>query len=275
MLAFKRIFGKDRNIVIGAIHFPPLPGYPAFPGIKRAEVNASRDLNAFKRGGVDGVIFENNYDQPHVIKAETGTAVAMTYLGERINRSAGIPVGVSTLWNDFETSLVIAKLLGLDFIRIPVFVDTVRASCGVIRGNPREAVAYRRKMKAQNVALFTDIHVKHAKLISRLSLAQSAKRSIAAGSDALIITGEWTGDAPDVKDLRDVRLAVGNFPIIVGSGADDRNIRTLMRYANGVIVSTSLKRGVRKPSEVNVKAYSQRVDIKKVRRFVKVVASKN
>jgi membrane complex biogenesis BtpA family protein len=267
MTELKRIFNKNNNVVIGAVHFPPLIGYPDFPGIKIAETNALRDLRSFEHGGADGTIFENNYDQPHVVEVGPGTSAAMAYLGSKIIDASQKPVGVSTLWNDFKTSLAIAKLLKLSFIRIPVFVDTVRASCGVIHGNPQEIIKYRRALHAENVALFTDIHVKHAELLSRYSIIQSARRAIASGSDALILTGKWTGDAPDLNELKSVRVAVGNFPILIGSGADEKNAQALFRYANGVIVSTSLKRGLKKKNEVNVKSYDQRIDESKVRRF--------
>ncbi len=60
-----KIFKKTNNIVIGAIHFPPLLGYPDFPGLDVCLKNAIDDLRAFEKGGVDGVIIENNYDIPH------------------------------------------------------------------------------------------------------------------------------------------------------------------------------------------------------------------
>ncbi|MFH0712658.1 MAG: BtpA/SgcQ family protein [Candidatus Jorgensenbacteria bacterium] len=270
-MKLRKIFKKEHGIIIGAIHFPPLLGYPDFPGMKAASRNALQDLKAFSRGGADGVIFENNYDIPHTVEADSGTVASMAYLGAEIMRSASIPVGVNVLWNDFKTGLVLAKILNLSFIRIPVFVDTVKTNCGVIKGNAREVVAFRKKIKAERVALFTDIHVKHSKLLSRYSIIESARRAIKAGSDGLIVTGKWTGDAPSIDELARVRRVVGKFPILVGSGADEKNINTLLRYANGVIVGTSLKQGNARKGEVNVKTYKQRISEKKIRQFVATV----
>lgn len=271
MNKIKDIFRKNENIVIGAIHFPPLLGYPDFPGMKAASRNALQDLKAFSRGGADGVIFENNYDIPHTVEADSGTVASMAYLGAEIARSASIPVGVNVLWNDFKTGLVLAKILNLSFIRVPVFVDTVKTDCGIIKGNARAVVDFRKKIKAERVALFTDIHVKHSKLLSHYSIIESARRAIKAGSDGLIITGKWTGDAPDLDELARVRKAVGRFPIIVGSGADKSNVAALLRYANGVIVGTSLKQGRARKGEANVTAYGQRVDKRKASLFMRTV----
>ncbi len=268
MNRIKGIFKKDKNIIIGAVHFPPLLGYPAFPGMAMASQNALRDLQAFSRGRADGVIFENNYDLPHTMEASSGTAVSMAYLGAELVHAARIPVGVNVLWNDFKTSFVLAKTLDLSFIRVPVFVDTVKTDCGVIKGNAREIVAFRKKLKAEQVALFTDIHVKHSKLLSRFSLVESARRAIRAGSDGLIITGKWTSDAPDIEELARVRAAVGKFPILIGSGVDSANVKNLFQYANGAIVSTSLKSGGKQRNETNIKSYKQRIDVRKVRKLL-------
>ncbi len=268
MARLKKIFKKERNIVIGAVHFPPLLGCPAFPGMAAASRNALRDLRAFYRGGVDAVIFENNYDNPHAIEAGPGTVASMAYLGNEIINVSKIPVGVNVLWNDFKVGLALAKILNLPFVRVPVFVDTVKTDCGIIKGNAREVLAFRRKIKAEQVALFTDIHVKHSKLLSRFSLMESARRAIKAGSDGLIITGNWTGDTPELESLARVRAAVGRFPILIGSGADEKNIGELLRYANGVIVGTSLKKGNIRKGETNVKAYAQRISERKIKRFM-------
>lgn len=265
---FQNIFGKRKNVIIGAIHFPPLPGYADFPGFSVAIKNAIRDLRALEAGGVDGVIFENNYDVPHAEHVSPAVIAAMTHIGERIVVATKLPVGISVLWNDYRSALGIAHALGLRFIRIPVFVDDVKTSYGTFRAKSREAIGFRHAIGARDVAIFADIHVKHSKIISRFSLEESARRAVREGADALIVTGKWTGNAPEIEKLLKVRKTAGSFPILVGSGADASNIKDLFRYANGIIVSTSLKKGNKKRGEVNMKEYKQRIDEKKVAMFV-------
>ena len=194
----------------------------------------------------------------------------MAILGKEIRKKTKLPLGVNVLWNDYRVSLSLAKLLNLQFIRVPVFVDKVRASCGVIEGNPQAVLKTRRDLKAEQVAIFTDIHVKHAVLVSRDTIRASASLAKKYQADAVIVTGKWTGDAPALNDLKQVREALGdNFPVLAGSGADSRNIRRLLRYASGVIISTSLKKGGKKQDETNVKTYNQRIDQKKVRSLIR------
>lgn len=264
---------KNKNILIGAIHLPPLLGYSDFPGFEVAFQNAKTDLEAFQNGEFDAVIIENNYDIPHFENVPSSVIVSMTILCSQIKQIASIPVGISVLWNDYRTALSIAKTIGADFIRIPVFVDTVETNYGVMRGTPEDVIRFRKSIDAEDVLIFTDIHVKHAKLLSTQSITESALNAISKGSDGLIITGKWTGDSPSLDDIISVRKIVSDFPIIAGSGIDENNAKDILSIANGCIVSTSLKEGKVKDSEVNLKEYSQRTNKNKCLDLVKKVKS--
>lgn len=269
--ALQTIFKKKQNIVIGAIHLPPLLGYSKFPGLPETLHNALADLRAFEQGGVDGFIFENNYDNPHTTLAAPGTLASMALVGQVLRKATKLPLGVNVLWNDFKAALTLAKLLDLQFIRVPVFVDSVKTQHGVVEATPQKVIQTRKSLEAEHVALFTDIQVKHAEMLSRRTLVQSAKLAIKNGTDAVIVTGEWTGKAPNMEQLAALRAEISSFPLLVGSGLNDQNAPLLFRHANGGIISTSLKQGTPKRVEVNVKAYKQRIDIQKVKRLLGAV----
>lgn len=264
----KNIFGKKKNIVIGAVHFPPLVGNKDFPGFKTALANARADVRAFELGGSDGIFLENNYGFSAEF-VDTPVAVSMGYLIGELKKKTNLPLGASVLWNDYKTALTLAKTYDLQFIRVPVFVDDVKTYCGIIKGQAKSVVRMRKEIGAHKVAILADVHVKHSTLISRMDLVTSAKKAIKEGADALILTGTWTGISPDLRDMERVREAVGHFPLFVGSGATMHNVRELCSIVNGVIVSTSLKKGGVKRGERNVKGYEQRVDTQKVLAFTK------
>jgi len=267
-MTLAKIFKKNKNIIIGAIHLPPLLGYKDFPGFDVALKNALADLKAFESGGVDGIIFENNYDIPHKIFVGASIISSMTFFGEKLRGATRLPIGVSVLWNDYCAAFAIAKTINAQFIRLPVFVDTVRTSYGVVRGDVSVVREYRKSIDAEQIALFTDIHVKHSVLLSHHTIEQSAQLAKKNGADGVIVTGRWTGDAPDFLELKRTRHMVGNFPILAGSGVDKSNIRKVFKIANGVIVSTALKGGKTRKGEVNVKGYGQRILKKKVAELI-------
>ena len=57
------------------------------------------------------------------------------------------------------------------------------------------------------------------------------------------MSGWATGSPPSKEDLELASNAAGDTPVFIGSGANWENIPQLMPAADGVIVSSSLKRG--------------------------------
>jgi predicted TIM-barrel enzyme len=81
------------------------------------------------------------------------------------------------------------------------------------------------------------------------------------GADALIVSGRMTGEAPELEEVREAR-ELAHRPVLIGSGADEKNITAFLRHADGVIVGSSLKKD-------NV--MENPVDVARVRRFVDAV----
>ena len=266
-MEIEKIFKKDKDIVIGSLHFPPLLGFTDFPGYKAALDMALVDLDAYEAGGVDGLFLENNYGLSKEC-IETPQAIAMGYLIGEIRKRTSLPLGVSVLWNDYVSAFALATTYDLDFIRVPVFVDEVEPYCGLILGDPQAVLKTRADLEADSVAIFADVLVKHSKHISTHSLEEATRKAYEAGADAVIVTGDWTGQAPTVETLTQLRSSVPEIPLLVGSGADKDNSRALSEYVNGFIVSTSLKEGAVDGSERNVKPYTERVSTEKVQQFV-------
>ncbi|PJC41058.1 MAG: hypothetical protein CO042_00450 [Parcubacteria group bacterium CG_4_9_14_0_2_um_filter_41_8] len=269
----KKILDNAKKTIIGAVHFPPLLGYHGFPGFEIALKNAKQDVRAFEQGKADAIIFENNYDVPHKTNVDPGTIASMAYLCAQLKRETKLPIGISVLWNDYQSAFAIANIVKAQFIRVPVFVDKIKTKHGIITGNPKDVLFARKKLKADDVLIFADIHVKHAQLLSKRSLISSAKEAQKQRADAIIITGSYTAQAPALDDLASVASTV-RIPVLAGSGVDSKNISTILKYCKGVIVSTSLKKGLAWRSERNVKSYEQRIGANKVKQLIQSAKNK-
>ncbi|MFH1890270.1 MAG: BtpA/SgcQ family protein [Candidatus Kuenenbacteria bacterium] len=271
-MMIEKIFNTEKPI-IGMIHFSPTLGFEHFEGMDVIYEKAVLDLNALEKGGVDGIMIENNYDLPHKIFVGAETVASMTYLGTLLRSKTNLPMGINVLWNDYRAALSIAKVIGAQFVRIPVFVDNIKTDFGKIYGKPKKVIGYRKLIQADDIAIFTDIQVKHARMLESKDITVSAREAISQGSNSLIITGKWTGDAPQLEELRRVRKSVGNFPILIGSGADKKNVQILLELATGIIISTSLKEreSLNSKIERNIKPHYYVVDVEKVKEFIKIV----
>lgn len=158
-------------------------------------------------------------------------------------------------------------------MRIPVFVDHVETHYGFeIRENPEEILAYRNHIGAEDIRILADIHVKHSTILNKDSVEESALKAIAQGADGLIVTGRWTGDMPNLAELEGIRRAVGDFPLITGSGTTDRNIRDILSIADGTIVGTFLKTDKREGHAINLRSFEETIDVDKVRLLTSIIA---
>lgn len=245
MSRFREIFSAPKAI-IGLSHLPPLPDYPGSPGIDPLRAHALSDLAVLQTMGCDGILIENEYDRPHRVLAEAETLSAMTEITTTVARAAtGILVGCEILLNDPRASLDVAKASGARFIRTDYFVDRMsRPQYGEFDIDPDGLIRYRQEIAAMDVLILADIQVKYATMIDDRSLRESARLACISGADAVVVTGDETGDAPTIGQLRAVRDGVDglDIPVLIGSGLDSANASKLLAECDGAIVGTALMR---------------------------------
>lgn len=230
---------------IACIHLCPSLSYPAFPGRARALELLAADVSAALEGGADAILLENDNDRPHTLTVSKAQVAWITQAACLTRAMTRVQVGLGVQRIDWEATIGIAVAAGLEFVRLDVFVDEVRMLNQAVKIDPAEVIALRRSLGGDAVRLFTDVHVKHADLVSTASIEESARAAIAAGSDAVVVTGAFTGTQPDVADLDRVRAAIGPAPVVIGSGLTAENAGVLARHADLAIVGTALKEGDR------------------------------
>lgn len=236
---------KTETPVIGVVHLLPLPASARWGGnlhtvIERAEQEAT----ALATGGVDGIILENFFDAPFSRgRVDSAAVSAMTLVVERIRNLVTVPLGVNVLRNDALSAMAIASCTQSAFIRVNVLSGVMATDQGTIEGCAHELLRYRREL-GSDVKIMADVLVKHAHPISTPNLSIAVKDTVERGlADAIILSGWATGNPPSLEDLELARIAAPNTPIFIGSGASLDNINGLKQAADGVIVSSSLKRG--------------------------------
>ena len=61
--------------------------------------------------------------------------------------------------------------------------------------------------------------------------------------EAVVTTGEGTGLEMAIEKLREFRRVMGRFPLIVGAGVNDKNVREQMEICDAAIVGSYFKNG--------------------------------
>lgn len=264
-------FPSDRPLTIGMVHFAPLHGREGAPSPDVTLAKARADLAALLEGGIPAVMFENMYDFPHTERLDPPRQQQYRSLLAALTPGLRVPFGLSVLWNDYGAAFALAVEFGAQWIRVPVFVDSVETRYGVFRADPEAVIAERRRAGAEAVRIFADIQVKHAQMLVPRPIAESARAAAAAGADAIIITGTWTGDPAKIEDVRVAHGAV-SIPILTGSGTTAENIAAYLPYLSGCIVGTTLKAPVADPAAHRLRApWETPVDPARVRAFLNAV----
>lgn len=240
----------------------PLPTSARWGGDFQAVISrAEREATALAAGGADGIIVENFFDAPFVKdRVDPAVVSAMTLLVQRIKKLVAIPIGINVLRNDGFSAMAIASCTETQFIRVNVLTGVMATDQGLIEGNARELLRYRREL-GSDVKILADVLVKHARPLGSPNLTVAVQDTIQRGlADGVILSGWATGSPPSLEDLELARAAAGDTPVFIGSGANWENIPHLIQAADGVIVSSSLKRHGRRDQPIDPIRVSQFVE---------------
>jgi membrane complex biogenesis BtpA family protein len=231
--------------VIGMVHLPSLPGSPRWDGsMARVVASALADARALIEGGVDALLVENFGDAPFTPgRVEPATVAAMSVVAAEVRRALpGAPLGVNVLKNDARAALAVAAAVGAEFIRVNVHAGAVLADQGIVQSDAYGTLRDRRLLGV-DVAIFADVGGKHAVPLAPVELEQTARDLVhRALADALVVSGPATGQATPLAEVKRVRSAVPNVPLLIGSGVTAETAAELLSVADGLIVGTSVKR---------------------------------
>ena len=239
------LFGREK-VVIGVVHCPALPGSPGHRGgpIGNIYDQALADAEAYVTGGVHGLIIENHGDIPFLKPADIGpeTAAHLAVITDRIRRAVGVPLGINVLANAAIPAIAVARAGGAVFIRVNQWANAYVANEGLIEGEAAKALRYRAALRADEIKIFADSHVKHGShaIVADRSIAELTRDVAFFHADVVIATGQRTGDSATMEEIDTVRSAT-DLPVLAGSGVTKDNVAAILARTDGVIVASSLK----------------------------------
>lgn len=243
--AIQSIFGR-RKAVIGVIHLRPLPGSPDYDGESMDSLlaHALSEAGRYQAGGVDGLIVENHGDIPFAKPDELGpeTAACMAVIAQAVRAATRLPIGINVLANGAIAAFAVAKAAGAAFVRVNQWANAYVANEGFMEGRAGAAARYRAWLRAREVKIFADVHVKHGAhaVTSDRSIQELARDVEFFDADVAIATGQRTGDSATTEELRTIAAGT-SLPVAVGSGVNPGNVGDILSVADAVIVASYLK----------------------------------
>jgi membrane complex biogenesis BtpA family protein len=242
MTWLKEIIGTEKAI-IAMCHFDALPGDPYYnkeKGMDYVVEMARKDLLALQDGGVDAVMFSNEFSMPYLTDVKTETVAAMARIIGELKNEIKIPFGVNVLW-DAKKSLDLAIATGALFVR-EIFSGVYASDFGLWNTNVGETVRHQYRIGAENVKLLFNIVPEAAQYLASRDIQSVAKSTVFNNRpDALCVSGLVAGAETDSQILKNVKDSVPETVVLANTGVRMENLETQLSIADGAVVGTTFK----------------------------------
>ena len=261
----KEVIGTEKAI-IAMCHMQAMPGDPYYDrekGMRLVIEKAKQDLEALQEGGVDAVMFSNEFSLPYLTKVRTETVAAMARVIGQLQPYISVPYGVNCLW-DPVASLDLAVAVDAKFVR-EIFTGVYASDFGLWNTNCGEVVRHQREIGAENVKLLFNIFPEAAKYLADREIESVAKTTVFnCRPDALCVSGATAGTATDPEILRRAKSAAGDTVVLANTGCRIDTIEGILKIADGAVVGTTFKYDGK---------FENQTDVSRVREFMNKVKS--
>lgn len=238
----QELFGCEKPI-IAMCHLRALPGDPGYDregGMGKVIEQARRDLAALQNGGVDAVMFSNEFSLPYMTRVDTVTVAAMARVIGELMGEIRVPFGVDVLWDPVAT-LDLAAATGARFVR-EIFTGVYASDFGLWDTNCGAVLRHRHAIGAEKVRLLFNIVPEAAQYLAGRDIADIVRSTIFnARPDVICVSGLVAGVATDVQLLGRAKEVAQDIPVFANTGVNLDNVEEQLSIADGAVVGTAFK----------------------------------
>ena len=239
---FRNVFGHGKP-VIGMVHLGALPGAPlhdAAAGLAGLLAAARADLLALQAAGFDAVMFGNENDRPYEFKVDIASTATMAMIIGQLRSEITVPFGVNVLWDPIST-VALAAATGASFVR-EIFTGSYASDMGPWTPDAGAALRYRARLGRGDLAMLYNVSAEFADSLDRRPLPDRARSAVFSSvPDAVLVSGQITGEAAALSDLEAVKKVLPTTPVLANTGVKHATIADVLRVADGCIVGSALK----------------------------------
>ena len=243
MSKLNKLFNNKKQI-IAMIHTGANPGTPNFKGNVNAIINkAVAEAKLYESAGIETVMIENMHDIPY-LNRNVGHEVStlMSIIAYEIKRQTSLKCGIQILAGANKQAIASANSAGIDFVRAEGYVFSHIADEGTMNSDAGDLKRFQKQIGAEDILIFTDIKKKHSShtITSDVDILETAKAAEFFLSDGVIITGSSTGTEANINEAKLIKTNA-NIPVIIGSGINNKNIKSFYNFADAFIVGSHFK----------------------------------
>lgn len=263
MLWTEEMFHTEKP-VIAMLHLDALPGDPMFTqgcSMKAVTEHARKDLRALQEGGVDGILFSNEFSLPYERNMSFVTPAAMARVIGELMDDIKVPFGVDCI-SDGMATLELAAAVGAHFVR-GTFSGVYVGDGGLYNNDFARLLRRKAALPLENLKMLYFINPESDKNLDTRDLKEIAKSTIfKAHPDGLCISASAAGQDVDDALIREVKEAAPEVAVLCNTGCRKETIRAKLSAADAAVVGTTFKEDG---------DFFRHVDADRVKEFMKVV----
>lgn len=263
MLWTEKLFGVKKPI-IAMLHLDALPGDPMFRYGDDMDVvvkHAREDLCALQEGGVDGIIFSNEFSLPYQRKMDMVTPAAMAYVIGCLRSEITVPFGVDTI-SDGKACLELAAAVKASYVR-GTFSGVYVGDGGLYNNDFSEILRRKAALHLDELKMLYFINPESDRSLDTRPLAEIASSTIAkAAPDGLCISANAAGQDVDDALIASVKKANSDIVVLCNTGCRMDTVERKLSTADAAVVGTTFKKGG---------VFENHVDVERVKEFMEVV----
>lgn len=167
---------RVKQPVIALLHLRALPGDPLFDkegGLQNVIDIARRELHALQDGGVDGILFANEFSLPYQRKVDYVTVASMARVIGELRSEIAVPYGVNIASNPMA-AIDLAVATNAQFVRA-AFTGAYLSEAGIINTDVAQAVRRRLYLNHTDIKMLFKVNPESDVYLAERSLQKITK----------------------------------------------------------------------------------------------------
>ena len=261
---------KVKKPIIAMLHLDPLPGDPRYrygDCMETVAAHAREDLRALQEGGVDGVLFSNEFSLPYQRHMSFVTPAAMARVIGELKSELTVPYGVDCI-SDGAATLELAAAVDAKFVR-GTFCGVYVGDGGLYDNDFSTLLRRKAALHLDELKMLYFINPESDRNLDTRPLADIASSTIfKAHPDGLCISASAAGQDVDEELMAAVKKKNPEVVVLCNTGCRPDTIAHKLSVSDAAVVGTTFKEDGKLENE---KLQNVRVKVDRVKAFMEVV----
>ena len=269
MLWTEELF-KVKKPIISMLHLDPLPGDPRYrygDCMAAVTAHALEDLRALQEGGVDGILFSNEFSLPYQRHMSFVTPAAMARVIGELKGEITVPYGVDCI-SDGLATIELAAAVDARFVR-GTFCGVYVGDGGLYDNDFSALLRRKAALHLDDLRMLYFINPESDRNLDTRPLADIASSTIfKAHPDGLCISANAAGMDVDEALMAAVKEKNPEVAVLCNTGCRPDTIERKLSVSDAAVVGTYFKENGRLE---DADLRNVRVQVDRVKAFMEVV----